>query len=454
MAKAGTSALNRTDALVERDAAVLSETLKVRFFPLVIERAEGCRIWDVDGREYLDFMAGWAVANTGYGNPDIKKAVFEQLEKVSFATLTALLNEPSIELAEQLLELIPGHGPRKVWYGLSGSDASDAVAKLVPLAQKRPRMVSYIGGYHGQTGGSAALSGHTAQSRVMSGNVVKVPYPNPYRCPLGHQDPGVCGQACLSYLEDYVFRTICPPQDVAGLIVEAVQSDGGDIVPPDGYLQGVQALCRKHGILFCLDEVKIGFGRTGTMWGYQHWGLEPDVVVLGKSMGSGFAGISGVVAPAAVLDVAPAINMYTTAGNPAAATAGLATLKYIHGHRLVENAKRIGDRLLKSFKELEARHPLIGDARGKGMILGVELVRDRQTKEPAAKEAAKVAYRAFELGLIVFYGGIYSNVLEITPPLTMTPEEADRGVAILDQALTDVESGSFPDEKLGRYAGW
>lgn len=454
MARTGTSALNRTDALVERDAAVLSETLKVRFFPLVIERAEGCRIWDVSGREYLDFMAGWAVANTGYGNPDIKKAVFEQMEKVSFATLTAILNEPSIELAEQLLDVIPGQGPRKVWYGLSGSDASDAVAKLVPLAQKRPRMVSYIGGYHGQTGGSAALSGHTAQSRVMAGNVVKVPYPNPYRCPLGHQDPGVCGQACLSYLEDYVFRTICPPQDVAGLIVEAVQSDGGDIVPPEGYLQAVQALCRKHGILFCLDEVKIGFGRTGMMWGFQHWGLEPDVVVLGKSMGSGFAAISGVVAPAAVLDVAPAINMYTTAGNPAATTAGLATLRYIDEHKLVENAKRIGDRLLKSFMELEARHPLIGDARGKGMILGVELVRDRQTKEPAAKEAAKVAYRAFELGLIVFYGGIYSNVLEITPPLTMTPEEADRGVAILDQALTDVESGSFPDEKLGRYAGW
>jgi 4-aminobutyrate aminotransferase len=446
--------MNRTDVLVERDAALLSDTLKVRFFPLVIERAEGCRIWDISGREYLDFMAGWAVANTGYGNPEIKKAVFDQLDKVSFATLTAFMSEASIELADQLLKVVPGRGERKVWFGLSGSDASDAVAKLVPLAQKRPRMVSYIGGYHGQTGGSAALSGHTAQSRVMSGNVVKVPYPNPYRCPLGHEDPATCGKACLSYVEDYVFRTICPPEDVAGLIVEAVQSDGGDIVPPDGYLQGVQALCRKHGILFILDEVKIGFGRTGKMWGFEHSGLEPDVVVLGKAMGSGFSPISAVVAPAEVLDLAPAINMYTTAGSPAAATAGLATLKYIQSHDLIGNARLIGDRLLAGFKELQKHHPLIGDARGRGMILGIELVKDRKTKEPAAKEAAKVAYRAFELGLIVFYGGIYSNVLEITPPLTMTPQEADQGIAILDQALRDVESGSFPDEKLGRYAGW
>jgi 4-aminobutyrate aminotransferase len=446
--------MNRTDLLVERDAALLSETLKVRFFPLVIDRAKGCHIWDITGREYLDFMAGWAVANTGYGNPEIKQAVFDQLDKISFATLTAFMSEASIELADQLLKAVPGRGERKVWFGLSGSDASDAVAKLVPIAQKRPRMVSYIGGYHGQTGGSAALSGHTAQSRVMSGNVVKVPYPNPYRCPLGHDDPATCAKACLSYLEDYVFRTICPPQDVAGLIVEAVQSDGGDIVPPDGYLQAVQALCRKHGILFILDEVKIGFGRTGKMWGFEHSGLEPDVVVLGKSMGSGFSPISAVVAPASVLDVAPAINMYTTAGNPAAATAGLATLKYIQSHDLVGNARVIGDRLLAGFKELQKRHPLIGDVRGRGMILGVELVKDRLTKEPAAKEAAKVAYRAFELGLIVFYGGIYSNVLEITPPLTMTPEEADQGIAILDEALRDVESGSFPDEKLGRYAGW
>ncbi len=449
------STQSQTDTLLERDARALGNVLKVRFYPLAVERAQGCTITDVEGVEYLDFMAGWAVANTGYGHPGVVEPVMAQMQKTSFATLTALMNEPAITLAERLVALMPGDFEKKAWFGLHGSDATDALSKLVPMATKRPRLVSYIGGYHGQTGGSAALSGHTAQARVTGGgNVVKVPYPYPYRCLFGSRSPEECGERYLSYIEDYVFRTICPPQDTAGIIIEPVQSDGGDIVPPDNYLPGLEALCRRHGIMLLIDEVKVGFGRTGTMFGFQNWGITPDAVALGKSIGSGVAALSAVVGRKEILDVGTAINMYTVAGNPVSATAGLATLDTIERDGLVDNAREIGEYLLDGFTSLMARHQLIGDVRGKGMILGVELVRDRATKEPAATEAAKVVYRCKELGLVLFYGGIYSNVLEITPPLTMTREEAQRGLDIIDEALSDVVGGRFPDEKLGMYAGW
>lgn len=449
------STQSQTDTLLERDARALGNVLKVRFYPLAVERAQGCTITDVEGVEYLDFMAGWAVANTGYGHPSVVEPVMAQMQKTSFATLTALMNEPAITLAERLVALMPGDFEKKAWFGLHGSDATDALSKLVPMATKRPRLVSYIGGYHGQTGGSAALSGHTAQARVTGGgNVVKVPYPYPYRCLFGSRSPEECGERYLSYIEDYVFRTICPPEDTAGIIIEPVQSDGGDIVPPDNYLPGLEALCRRHGIMLLIDEVKVGFGRTGTMFGFQNWGITPDAVALGKSIGSGVAALSAVVGRKEILDVGTAINMYTVAGNPVSATAGLATLDTIERDGLVDNAREIGEYLLDGFTSLMARHQLIGDVRGKGMILGVELVRDRATKEPAATEAAKVVYRCKELGLVLFYGGIYSNVLEITPPLTMTREEAQRGLDIIDEALSDVVGGRFPDEKLGMYAGW
>lgn len=447
--------ISKTDALLERDTRALGNVLKVRFYPLAVERAEGCTITDVDGQEYLDFMAGWAVANTGYGHPGVVGPVIEQMKKTSFATLTAIMNEPAVDLAERLIGLMPGDFEKKAWFGLHGSDATDALSKLVPMATRRPRLVSYIGGYHGQTGGSAALSGHTAQARVMGGgNVVKVPYPYPYRCLFGSTSDEECGLRYLDFIENYIFRTICPPEDTAGIIIEPVQSDGGDIVPPDNYFPGLEALCRKHGIMLLVDEVKVGFGRTGKMFGFENWGVTPDAIALGKSIGSGVAAMSAVVGRKEILDAGTAINMYTVAGNPVSATAGLATLDTIEREGLIDNARDIGAYLLDGFKNLARTHETIGDVRGKGMILGVELVRDRATKEPAATEAAKVVYRCKELGLVLFYGGIYSNVLEITPPLTMTREQAAQGLAIVDQALTDVEAGRFPDEKLGMYAGW
>jgi 4-aminobutyrate aminotransferase len=446
-------AMAKTRALVERESALLADSLKVRFFPFAAERGEGSWLTDFDGNRYLDFTASWAVANTGYSHPRVVEAIARQAGLLSFSSLCSVPNQPETELAERLREIVPVRGEKKVWFGLSGSDANDFLAKMAPLATGRSKIVAFIGGYHGQTGGSAAISGHTAQAKAAgNGNVVKIPYPNPYR-PLFGVEPAATGDAILNYLEDYLFRTICPPDQTAAIILEAIQSDGGDIVPPPGFLRGLRELCDRHGILLFLDEVKVGFGRTGLMFAFEHEGIEPDAVSLGKSLGGGLP-VSAVVGRRDFLDAATANAMFTTAGNPVSAAAALASLDVIRDEALVERAGTVGARLHQGLKSLAERHELIGDVRGAGMIQGVELVADRGTKEPAAKAAHKVIFRAMKLGLLVFYGGILGNVLEITPPLILTEQECDLGLQILDQALADVAAGRVSDEALAEYVGW
>jgi len=439
------------DQLYELDAGLIANALKLRFFPLVVASGTGCRLRDVEGREYLDFTAGWALANTGYSHPHVQAAVIEQFQRVTFASLISGMHEPALKLAEKLVELTPGSFHKKVWFGLAGSDASETVGRLLPLATGKRRLVSFIGGYHGSTAASMSMSAHIAMTPFIGGgNVVKVPYPHPYRCPFGNDTPD-CAERCIRFLEDYIFKTICPPDDVAGIIVEAVQSDGGDVVPPPDFLPMLADLCRRHNIYLALDEVKVGLGRTGQMFAFEHAGVTPDVVILGKSLGGGLP-LSAVVARQEILDTGFAL--FTATGNATSCAAGLATLEAIKQDGLVENAARVGAYLHQQLCRLQAKHPLIGDVRGLGLIQGVELVRDRQSKEPARIETAKVAYRAFELGLLVFYVGMFSNVLEITPPLILTQAEVDEGVAILDQALADVAAGKVSDEAIARYAGW
>lgn len=441
------------DEISELDRRLVADAIKLRFYPFAVAGGQGCRLRDVEGKEYLDFSAGWAVANTGYSHPSVRQSIIEQLEQLTFAGLISVMHEPAVRLAEKLIEQVPGDFPKKVWFGHSGSDASEVIARLLPLATGKRRMVSFIGAYHGSTAASMALSAHPAQVSFISGGpVVKVPYPNPYRCPFG-DDVGDCAARVIRFLEDYVFKTICPPEDVAGIMVEVVQSDGGDIVPPPHFLPMLEELCRRHGIYLIVDEVKIGLGRTGQMFSFQHYGVIPDAVLLGKSLGGGLP-LSAIVARQEILDVGPALALFTTSGNILSCTAGLATIEAIEQDGLIERARQVGAYLHRRLSALSANHPLIGDVRGLGLIQGVELVKDRVTKEPASREAAKVVYRAFELGLLLFYVGLFSNVLEITPPLILTEAEADEGVGLLDRALSDVEAGKVSDEAVAPYAGW
>ncbi|MEO1192836.1 MAG: aspartate aminotransferase family protein [Pseudomonadota bacterium] len=434
-------------SLYDRDTASLSRLQKLRFFPLAVTGGQGSYVRDEEGRRLLDLSASWGAVSLGQAHPAVAEAVAKALGDQAAASTLSNATLPAVTLAERLLELTP-RGER-VWLGHSGSDANETVARAVVAATGRPRIISFAGAYHGGTAGSMAISAHSVQEHAeKAAGLQVIPYPDPYR-PL---EGDASGGAILAALER-AFETDCPPQEVAALFLEPIQSDGGLIVPPPGFMARLAALCRKHGILIVSDEVKVGLGRSGRFHCISHEGVEPDIIVMGKGLGGGLP-LSAAIGPAEILDFATAFSMQTLHGNPVSASAGLAVLDTIAAEGLIDQAAEVGAHLQAALRALAQRQPLIGDVRGRGLAIGVELVSDRATKAPAAREAAKLVYRAFELGLVLYYVGMNSNVLEMTPPLTLSRTEADEAVTILDQAFTDVAAGAVPDEALAGFEGW
>jgi 4-aminobutyrate aminotransferase len=438
---------------VERDARYVADALKIRYTPMVVAAGDGPYLIDEAGRRYLDFGAGWALAGLGYSDRRVREAVADQMARTTFAGSVSTINTVAPELAEKLVSLVPGDFPKKAWFGFAGSDASEVAQRLVLRATGRKRMISFIGGWHGTTEASMGLSAHPSLTDVLGGgHVTKVPFPNPYRNPFGIEGGNVTDQ-CLGYLENYLFETICPPREVAAVFVEALQADSGDIVPPPDFLPKLRALCDRHGILLILDEIKIGLGRTGRMFGYEHSDIEADLVVLGKSLGGGLP-LSALVGREEVLDVGSGIALFTAVGNATCCAAGLATVRAIEEDGLVARSAENGAYLHERLQEELGEFDIVGNIRGLGMIQGVELVTDRASKTPNQRAAAKIVYRAWELGLILFYAGNWGSVLEITPPLILSREQIDQGVAILKQAVADVAAGKVSDETVAAYAGW
>lgn len=438
---------------VKREHQAVANSLKIRFYPFVPARARGVRIEDHDGKVYLDFIGSGGVANVGYGDARVRSAILEELDSTWTTMHCCYPSAATTELAERLIALLPGVFAKKVWFGATGSDANEALVRLLPKATGRRRLISYVGAYHGQTGGSAAISGHSAQaSSIGSGNVTKMPYPDPYRCSWGPCEPDGCSLKCLEHLEEYALNSISPAEDTAAIIIEPIQSDGGDIVPPANYLPALRELCDRYGILLVFDEIKAGLGRTGTMFAFEHSGVTADAVSLGKPLGGGLP-LSAVVARAEILD-ADLLALHTLGGAPVPAAAALAVLDVIESDDLLTNARERGEQILDGLRMLAKRHPIIGDVRGRGLMIGVELVRDLDTKAPATPEAAQLVYRCFELGLLVIYCGLKGNVIEMTPPLTITSDDVEEMLSLFDQAVTDIEDGNFDRRKVDNYAGW
>ena len=436
-------------ALYQRDTQALSRLQKLRFFPLAVTGGKGSYLTGEDGRRLLDFSASWGAVSLGHSHPAVRDAVNRVLTDQAGGSTLSAVNEPAVRLAETLLDRIPGAEDRRVWLGHSGSDANETVARAVVAATGRPRIISFAGAYHGGTAGSMAISAHSVQKHAeRAAGLHVIPYPDPYR-PYA-DDP--TGFRIVEALRT-AFTEGCPPDEVAALFIEPIMSDGGLIVPPRGFMKRLTDLCRAHGILIVSDEVKVGMGRSGRFNCIEHEDVQPDFFVLGKGLGSGLP-LSAAIGPASVMDYAASFSMQTLHGNPVCASAGLAVIETIERENLVQNAADIGAELRVALEQLAERHDMIGDVRGRGLAIGVELVTDRNSRTPASSETARVVYRAFELGLVLYYVGAYSNVLEITPPLTLTAHEAAEAVSILDHAISDVAQGRVSEHIAAGFEGW
>ncbi|MBM3450877.1 MAG: aspartate aminotransferase family protein [Armatimonadetes bacterium] len=410
--------------------------------PIVWARAQGACIEDVDGNVFIDWTGGFSVAVAGHGNPAIVAAIQEQAGRLLHAQGVLNPSDRRVELSELLTALVPR--PLEVVHlTTTGSEAIDVAMKTAVLATGRSHFLAFQDGYHGKGLAGTTLSANRkfrAPFASVLGHVAHLPSPYAYRSPFGGT-PDECADRCLAYITDLLDNPASGVVDVAAMIIEPVQGNGGWIVPPPHFLRGLRALCDRHGILLIFDEIITGFGRTGRWFGGQHSGVTPDLMTCGKGMASGMP-ISAVVGTRdAMRHWTPMLQTSTFLGNPVCAAAAIASLAEIERLGLVDRAARMGERFNAALRALAARHPLIGEVRGIGMLQGIELVRDRATKEPAAAEAAKVAAHALRNGLhINNRGGRLGNVLKFSPPLVLTDAQLDRGLAILDDALGAVEA--------------
>jgi 4-aminobutyrate aminotransferase len=423
-------------ALVARDALVTSPSYP-RDYPFVMSHGRGCEVWDVDGNRFLDFAAGIAVCSTGHCHPEVVSAI--QAATGRFLHISSdFWHEGQTRLAERLSALAPTGEPAMSFFCQSGTEAVEAALKLARYATGRSRFIGFLGGFHGRTMGSLAFtsSKYTQQKRfspTMPG-VTHVPYPNPYRPLLAGDDQG---KAVVEYIENVLFRSNVPADEVAAVMVEPLQGEGGYLVPPDSFLRGLRELCDRHGILLILDEVQTGIGRTGRMFACEHWGVEPDILTLAKGLGSGMP-IGAMLARRSLMQAWPrGAHGNTYGGNPICCAAALATLDLVE-RQYAANAARVGEMFLARLRELQADHVEIGDVRGKGLFLGVELVKDRVSKEPAGQFCEAVVRQSFQNGLLLLPCG--ASTIRFMPPLVATPTDVEEAMTILDASLDEVRS--------------
>lgn len=424
-------------AILKRDQAVISPSYP-RGQPFVMDYGRGTEVWDVDGNRFLDFAAGIAVVATGHSHPKVVKAIQEQAEK--FIHISSDFYHPKmVELAEKLNDIAPFLDNAVSFLTNSGTEAVEAAIKLARHYTGRSQFIGFLGAFHGRTMGSVTFTAskptyHRGFYPLLNG-VVHVPFPDPYR-PVLISKPGEdYGQTVVRFIDEEIFGHLLPPDDVAGVLVEPIQGEGGYIVPPPGFFPALRELCDRHGLLLIVDEVQSGMGRTGKWWAIEHYGVEPDIVCAAKGIASGMP-MGAMIARESLMTWPKGSHGNTFGGNPLACAAALATIELLETEYL-QNAAEMGEYTLDILAEIQARHPSIGDVRGKGLMIGVEFVLDRQSKTPAEKLRDRVVDLSFSMGLLLM--GCGKSTIRIAPPLSVKKDEIDEAMSIFEEAITLAE---------------
>ena len=422
--------------ILDRDAAVLSPSY-TRPYPLVVDHAVGAMVTDVDGNRFLDFNAGIAVVAAGHCHPAVVRAVQEQAARLIHMSGTDFYYENMVQLAETLARLAPGTQPRRVYFGNSGTEAVEAALKLARYHTGRDKFIAFLGCFHGRTLGALALTSRRPVQRAGFGpfmpGVHHIPYPYCYRCPYG-KSPDTCGVECARAIEDQLLKTILPARETAAIVIEPVQGEAGYIVPPRKFFDELADIAHRNNILLIFDEVQSGMGRTGKMWAAEHFDANPQILAVAKGIASGMP-LSAMIADAGVMNWPPGAHASTFGGNPVSVAASLATIELLE-RELLDNATAIGAHMRARMDTWPAKHKLVGDVRGLGLMLGIELVRDQTTKERAITERDRILQLAFERGLLILGAG--DSTIRLSPPLTITKDQADFAMDVLEDCLRSV----------------
>ena len=411
-----------------------------RSYPLVAKRGAGIVVEDVDGNEFFDFSAGIAVVSTGHCHPHVVEAIRKQAGELIHMSGTDFYYEGLVTLAERLSKIAPMPGPHKFYYGNSGAEATEAALKLARYHTKRQQVIAFLGAFHGRTMGALSLTASKPQQKrrfsPLVPGVTHVRYPDVYRgCVDGPQEAEKFALGCARYIEDKLFKTILAPEEVAAIFVEPIQGEGGYVVAPTVFMQELRRICDKHGILLVLDEVQSGVGRTGKWWAVEHTGVQPDIVCMAKGIASGMP-LGITMSKAEIMDWIPGSHASTFGGNPVCIAAALATLDVIEKEGLLRNAQEVGDHMLERMGGWPKKYKIVGDVRGRGLMIGVDIVKNQATREYGAAERDRIVEAAFERGILLL--GCGPSTIRIAPPLIVTKDEADIVMDVLEESISNV----------------